>query len=62
MDKIQRTYGKLHHESVNDASYDSDEIKRVPGVFEIALERRIENLRKRCQINNSGRKTMTINS
>ena len=35
--KKKSAHRKLHHESVNDASEDGDEVEHVPTVFEVAL-------------------------
>ena len=35
--KKKSAHRQLHHESVNDASEDGDEVEHVPTVFEVAL-------------------------
>ena len=48
---LEKTYGKLHHERVNDTANYSDEVKSVPRIFEIALNVKV-NIRKAIQNSN----------
>ena len=47
----EKTYGKLHHERVNDTANYSDEVKSVPRIFEIALNVKV-NIRKAIRNSN----------